>query len=79
MTEAKAIRRPDKPGTSRFVIQGLDNGASPKEWRQKQKTLCRVSHHGPPAKGLNRRFLRSQPRVFGLGCLRQARPRREQN
>jgi hypothetical protein len=78
MTKAKAIRMPGKerPAASRLVIQ---------------KPLPTVPHHrnlarntkpsaiqpvGPTAEGLDYRFLRSQPRVLGLGSLRKARPRR---
>jgi hypothetical protein len=33
---------------------------------------------GQTAEGLDHRFLRSQPRVIGLGSLRKARPRRSE-
>ena len=35
-----------------------------------------ISPAGKTAEGLDRRFLRSQPRVLGPGSLRKARPRR---
>ena len=77
MTKAKAIRMPGKerPAASQLVIQ---------------KPLPTKPHHRdhgkntkPPAgqplgqttKGLDHRFLRSQPRVIGPGSLRKARPR----
>ena len=76
-TKAKAIWMPGKerPAASRLVIQ---------------KPLPTEPHHrntgkdtkpsagqpiGQTAEGLDYRFLRSQPRVIGLGLLHWARPR----
>ncbi len=50
------------------------DGASPKESPQKHETLRRKPVR-ETAEGLDHRFLRSQPRVIGLGLLRRARPR----
>jgi hypothetical protein len=50
------------------------DGASPKESLQIHETLRRNPRQGN-AEGLDYRFLRSQPRVIGLGLLRRARPR----
>jgi hypothetical protein len=54
---------------------------SPPTTEPHQKNLCRNTKPsaGSPvretAEGLDYRFLRSQPRVIGLGLLRRARPR----
>jgi hypothetical protein len=50
------------------------DGASPKESLQKHETLRRNPVR-ETAEGLDYRFLRSQPRIIGLGLLRRARPR----
>jgi hypothetical protein len=77
MTKAKTTRMPGKerPAASRLVIQ------RPPTTKPHQKNLCRNKKPsaGQPirqtAEGLDYRFLRSQPRVIGLGSLRKARPR----
>jgi hypothetical protein len=78
MTKTKAIRMPGKerPATSQSRIQGL---------RRRSLTIGILVKNTKPsaiwlvsqtAEGLDRRFLRSQPRVLGPGSLRKARPRR---
>ncbi len=78
MTKAKAIWMPGKerPATSQSRIQGL---------RPRSLTIGMLVKNTKPsaiwlvsqtAEGLDRRFLRSQPRVLGPGSLRKARPRR---
>jgi len=47
--------------------------ASPKESLQKHETLRRPAHQAN-RRGLDHRFLRSQPRVIGPGSLRKADP-----
>ena len=74
--KTKAIWMPGKerPAASRLVIQ------RPPTTKPHQKNLCRNTKPsaGRPvretAEGLDYRFLRSQPRVIGLGSLRRARP-----
>jgi len=80
MTKAKArtkaIRMPGKerPAASRLVIQ------RPLPTEPHHRNLCRNTKPstgqpiGQTAKGLDYRFLRSQPRVIGPGSLRKARP-----
>ena len=64
-----------RPAASRITIQRPPTTrASPKESLQKHETLCGVPV-GETAEGLDYRFLRSQPRVIGLGLLHWARPR----
>src|SRR5271155_6249709 len=64
-----------RPAASRLAIQ------RPPTTEPHQKNLCRNTKPsaGRPvreaAEGLDYRFLRSQPRVIGLGLLRRARPR----
>jgi len=78
MTKTRAIRMPGKerPATSQSRIQGL---------RRRSLTIGILVKNTKPsaiwlvsqtAEGLDRRFLRSQPRVIGPGSLRKARPRR---
>src|SRR5271154_2904593 len=77
MTKANAKRMPGKepPAASRLVIQ------RPPTTKPHQKNLCRNKKPsaGQPIRQtverLDDRFLRSQPRVFGPGSLRKARPR----
>ena len=80
MTKAKTKMQKGMPGkkrpaASRLAIQ------RPPTTEPHQKNLCRNTKPsagrpvGQTAKGLNHRFLRSQPRVIGLGLLRRARPR----
>ena len=77
MTKAKAKWMPGKerPAASRLAIQ------RPPTTEPHQKNLCRNKKPsaGQPirqtAEGLDYRFLRSQPRVIGLGSLHRARPR----
>ena len=75
--KAKAIRMPGKerPAASRLVIQrppttephlrNTGRNTKPSDGQLLSQT----------AEGLDYRFLRSQPRVIGLGLLRRARPR----
>jgi hypothetical protein len=77
-TKTKAVRMPGKerPAASRLVIQ------RPPTTKPHQKNLCRKTKSSArqpirqTAEGLDHRFLRSLPRVIGLGSLRKARPRR---
>jgi hypothetical protein len=78
MTKAKAIRMPGKerPAASRLVIQ-KPLPTEPHHRNLERNTRPSASQPvGPTAEGLDYRFLRSQPRVLGLGSLRKARPRR---
>src|ERR1700678_4053984 len=65
----------ERPAASRLAIQ------RPPTTEPHQKNLCRNKKPsaGQPirqtAEGLDYRFLRSQPRVIGLGSLHRARPR----
>src|ERR1700677_3064509 len=65
----------ERPAASRITIQ------RPPTTEPHQKNLCRSTKpsaacpSGKTAEGLDYRFLRSQPRVIGLGLLRWARPR----
>jgi hypothetical protein len=76
-TKAKAKRTPGKerPAASRLVIQ-RPLPTKPHHRNTGKDTKPSV---GQPirqtAEGLDRRFLRSQPRVIGPGSLRKARPR----
>ena len=77
MTKAKTKRMPGKerPAASRLVIQrppttephlrNTGRNTKPSDGQLLSQT----------AEGLDYRFLRSQPRVIGLGLLRRARPR----
>jgi hypothetical protein len=76
MTKTEAIRRPGKerPAASQTRTQGLRRRSLTIGILVKNTKPSAVSLASETAEG--RRFLRSQPRVLGLGSLRQARPRR---
>src|ERR1700691_2858468 len=80
MTKTKAIRMPGKerpaasqsrtqrPPTTEPTLGMLAENTKPSDSRLESQT----------AEGLDRRFLRSQPRVLGPGSLCKARPRRSE-
>jgi len=78
MTKTKAIRRPGKerPAASRLVIQWPPTTEPHHRNAGKNTKPSAAQLVSQTAEGLNRRFLRSQPRVLGPGSLRKARPRR---
>jgi hypothetical protein len=80
MKNTKAIRMPGKerpaasqsriqrPPTAELLHRNVGKDTKPSDsWLASQT-----------AEGLDRRFLRSQPRVLGPGSLRRARPRRSE-
>jgi len=78
MTRTKAIRRPGKerPAASKTRTQGLRRRSLTIGILVKNTKPSAVSLASETAEGLDRRFLRSQPRVLGPESLRRARPRR---
>ena len=78
MIRTKAIRRPGKerPAASRLVIQWPPTAEPHHRNAGKNTKPSAVQLESQTAEGLNRRFLRSQPRVLGPESLRKARPRR---
>jgi hypothetical protein len=72
----KAIRMPGKerPATSQSRIQGLRRRSLTIGMLVKNTKPSAVWLASQTAEGLDRRFLRSQPRVLGPGSLRKARP-----
>ena len=80
MKKAKAIRMPGKerPAASQSRIQRpLTTELHHRNAGIKTKPSdCQLASQS--AEGLDRRFLRSQPRVLGPGSLRKARPRRSE-
>ena len=78
MTKTKAIRRPGKerPASSRLVIQWPPTTEPHHRNAGKNTKPSAAQLVSQTAEGLDRRFLRSQPRVLGPGSLRKARPRR---
>ena len=77
MTKAKAIWMPGKerPAASRLVIQKPPTTEPHPRNTGKDTKPSAGQPIGLTAEGLGYRFLRSQPRVIGLGLLRRARPR----
>jgi hypothetical protein len=80
MTKTKAIRRPGKerPAASQTRTPGLRRRSLTIGILAKDTKPSAVSPASETAEGLDRRFLRSQPRVLGPGSLRRARPRRSE-
>jgi len=80
MTEIKAIRVPGKerPAASQTRTQGLRRRSLTIGILVKNTKPSAVSPASKTAEGLDRRFLRSQPRVLGPESLRRARPRRSE-
>jgi len=80
MTKTKTIRRPGKerPAASQIRTQGLRRRSLTIGMLVKNTKPSAVSPASETAEGLDRRFLRSQPRVLGPGSLRKARPRRSE-
>ena len=78
MTKTKAIRMPGKerPAASQIRTQGLRRRSLTIGILVKNTKPSAVSPASETAEGLDRRFLRSQPRVLGPGSLRKARPPR---
>jgi hypothetical protein len=80
MTRARAIRMPGKerPAASRLGIQRPPT-TEPHPRNTGKNTKPSVGQlMSSTAEGLDRRFLRSQPRVLGPGSLHKARPRRSE-
>ena len=80
MTKTKAIRVPGKerPAASQTRTQGLRRRSLTIGILVKNTKPSAISPASETAEGLDRRFLRSQPRVLGLESLRRARPRRSE-
>src|SRR5215469_12715853 len=80
MTRTKAIRRPGKerPAASQTRIQRPPTTEPHPRNAGKNTKPSTVQPASQTAEGLDRRFLRSQPRVLGPGSLRKARPRRSE-
>ena len=78
MTKTKTIRWPGKerPAASQIRTQGLRRRSLTIGILVQNTKPSAVSHASETAEGLDRRFLRSQPRVLGPESLRKARPRR---
>ena len=78
MKKTKAIRMPGKerPAASQIRIQRPPTTEPHHRNAGKNTKPSTAQHASQAAEGLNRRFLRSQPRVIGPGSLRKARPRR---
>src|ERR1700761_6734438 len=78
MTGTKAIRMPGKerPAASQIRIQRPPTTEPHHRNLGGNTKPSTVQHASQTAEGLDRRFLRSQPRVLGPGSLRKARPRR---
>jgi len=77
MTKTKAIRMPGKerPAAAQTRTQGLRRRSLTIGILLKNTKPSAVSLASETAEGLDRRFLRSQPRVLGPESLRRARPR----
>jgi hypothetical protein len=80
MTKTKAIRMPGKerPAASQTRPQGLRRRSLTIGILVKNTKPSVVSLASETAEGLDRRFLRSQPRVLGPESLHRARPRRSE-
>ena len=80
MTKTKAIRMPGKerPAASQTRTQGLRRRSLTIGILVKNTKPSAISLASETAEGLDRRFLRSQPRVLGPESLRRARPRRSE-
>ena len=80
MTRTKAIWRPGKerPAASQIRTQGLRRRSLTIGISVKNTKPSAISPASETAEGLDRRFLRSQPRVLGPESLRRARPRRSE-
>ena len=80
MTKTKTIRRPGKvrPAASQTRTQGLRPRSLTIGILVKNTKPSAGSPASETAEGLDRRFLRSQPRVLGPESLRKARPRRSE-
>jgi len=80
MTKTKAIRMPGKerPAASQTRTQGLRRRSLTIGILVKNTKPSVVSLASETAEGLDRRFLRSQPRVLGPESLHRARPRRSE-
>jgi hypothetical protein len=78
MTRTKAIWRPGKerPAASQIRTQGLRRRSLTIGTLVQNTKPSAVSPASETAEGLDRRFLRSQPRVLGPESLRKARPPR---
>ena len=78
MTKTKAIRMPGKerPAASQTRTQGLRRRSLTIRILVKNTKPSAISPASETAEGLDRRFLRSQPRVLGPESLHRARPRR---
>ena len=78
MTKTKTIRRPGKerPAASQSRIQWPPTTEPHHRNAGRNTKPSAVQLVSQTAEGPDRRFLRSQPRVFGPGSLRKARPRR---
>ena len=79
-TKTKAIRMPGKerPAASRLGIQRPPTTEHHLRNTRRNTKPSAGQPVGQTAKGLDYRFLRSQPRVIGPGSLRKARPRRSE-
>jgi hypothetical protein len=78
MTKTKAIRMPGKerPASSQTRTQGLRRRSLTIRILVKYTKPSAISPASETAEGLDRRFLRSQPRVLGPESLHRARPLR---
>ena len=78
MTRTKAIRMPGKerPAASQIRTQSLRRRSLTIGILVKNTKPSAASPASETAEGLDRRFLRSQPRVLGSESLRRARPQR---
>ena len=76
----KTIRMPGKerPATSQSRIQDLQRRSLTIGILVQNTKPSAVSPASETAEGLDRRFLRSQPRVLGPESLRKARPRQSE-
>src|ERR1700739_4267042 len=64
-----------RPATSRLASRGLPRRSLTKRISAETRNPPQGSPVMETAEGLDYRFLRSQPRVIGLGLLHRARPR----
>jgi hypothetical protein len=78
MKKTKAIRMPGKerPAASQIRIQRPPSTEPHHRNAGKNTKPSTAKHASQAAEGLDRRFLRSQPRVIGPGSLHKARPQR---
>ena len=78
--KTKAIKMPGKerPAASQLGIQRPPTAEPHHRNTGRSKKPYDRQPIGPTAEGLDYRFLRSQPRVIGLGPLSKARPRQSQ-